>query len=55
VARTRPALPTGWSDRLGRFFADVRLSHVDGGHFLPLECPEAFAAAVNTAAGASPA
>ncbi|MEU7905205.1 alpha/beta hydrolase [Actinoplanes sp. NPDC049118] len=44
-----PLFPTGWSDRLDRFFADVRLRHVDGGHFLPLECPREFAAAVATA------
>jgi surfactin synthase thioesterase subunit len=35
------------------FFADVRLRRVDGGHFLPLECPREFAAAVAAAAGVS--
>jgi pimeloyl-ACP methyl ester carboxylesterase len=46
-----PLFPAAWSDRLDEFFADVRLVHVDGGHFLPLECPREFAAAVAAAAG----
>jgi pimeloyl-ACP methyl ester carboxylesterase len=46
-----PLFPPGWSDRLGEFFADVRLRPVDGGHFVPLECPRGFAAAVAAAAG----
>jgi pimeloyl-ACP methyl ester carboxylesterase len=50
-----PLFPPGWSDRLGQFFADVRLQHVDGGHFLPLECPREFAAAVRAAATTTPA
>jgi pimeloyl-ACP methyl ester carboxylesterase len=50
-----PLFPTGWSDRLGQFFADVRLQHVDSGHFLPLECPREFAAAVTSAAATTPA
>ena len=37
VARTRPALPAGGSDRIGDFYADARLSHLPGsGHFTPL-------------------
>lgn len=50
-----PLFPASWSDGLDRFFADVRLEQVDGGHFVPLECPREFAAAVNTAAGTTPA
>lgn len=42
-----PLFPIAWSDRLGEFFADVTLERVDGaGHFLPLEAPDVFAAAV---------
>jgi pimeloyl-ACP methyl ester carboxylesterase len=44
-----PLFPTAWSDRLDRFFADVRLQHVDSGHFVPVERPEEFAAAVAAA------
>lgn len=50
-----PLFPLDWSDRLGDFFADLRLQRVDSGHFLPLECPREFAAAVAAAAGVSPA
>lgn len=49
-----PLFPTHWSDRLDRFFTDLRLLYVDGGHFLPLECPREFAAAVTTAAATTP-
>jgi pimeloyl-ACP methyl ester carboxylesterase len=46
-----PLFPRAWSDRLGEFFSDVRLTPVDGaGHFLPLESPGDVAAAVNAAA-----
>lgn len=42
-----PLFPRAWSDRLGEFFADVTLERVAGaGHFVPLEAPEAFAAAI---------
>ncbi|GAA4465932.1 alpha/beta hydrolase [Phytohabitans houttuyneae] len=41
-----PLFPVDWSDRLGQFFADLQIQHVDGGHFLPLECPREFAVAV---------
>jgi pimeloyl-ACP methyl ester carboxylesterase len=47
-----PLFPVEWSDRLGEFFADLRVRHVDGGHFVPMECPREFAAAVAAAAGA---
>jgi pimeloyl-ACP methyl ester carboxylesterase len=42
-----PLFPRAWSDRLGEFFADVDLRPIDGpGHFVPLEAPEVFAAAI---------
>lgn len=42
-----PLFPRAWSDRLPEFFADARLEDVDGvGHFVPLEAPQTFAAAV---------
>jgi pimeloyl-ACP methyl ester carboxylesterase len=42
-----PLFPRSWSDRLAEFFADVDLREVDGaGHFMPLEAPSAFAAAI---------
>ena len=45
-----PLFPREWSDRLPEFFADATLEHVDGvGHFVPVEAPEAFAAAVTGA------
>jgi pimeloyl-ACP methyl ester carboxylesterase len=44
-----PLFPVAWSDRLDAFFADVRLQHVDSGHFVPLEHPHDFAAAVTAA------
>jgi pimeloyl-ACP methyl ester carboxylesterase len=42
-----PLFPRAWSDRIDDWFADAELRHADGiGHFVPLEAPEAFAAAV---------
>lgn len=42
-----PLFPRAWSDRLADFFASADLRFVDGpGHFVPLEAPEAFAAAI---------
>jgi pimeloyl-ACP methyl ester carboxylesterase len=42
-----PLFPRAWSDRLGDWFTDVDLRPVDGvGHFVSVEAPEAFAAAV---------
>jgi pimeloyl-ACP methyl ester carboxylesterase len=39
--------PREWSDRVGQHYADVEVRPVDGiGHFLPLEAPDAFAAAI---------
>jgi len=50
-----PLFPREWSDRIGEFFADVRLTWLDGaGHFSPLEAPGDFAAAVVDAAGTGP-
>src|SRR5712691_5935854 len=47
-----PLFPREWSDRIGEFFADARLTWLDGaGHFSPLEAPCEFAAAVVAAAG----
>jgi pimeloyl-ACP methyl ester carboxylesterase len=49
-----PLFPAAWSDRLDEFFADVTLTPVPGsGHFVPLEAPDAFAAAVRAALGRS--
>ena len=43
-----PLFPRAWSDRVGEWFADVDLRPVDGvGHFVPVEAPEVFAAAVS--------
>jgi pimeloyl-ACP methyl ester carboxylesterase len=51
-----PLFPREWSDRIGEFFADPRLTWLDGaGHFSPLEAPGAFAAAVVAAVGTGPA
>ena len=45
-----PLFPRAWSDRLGEWFADVELRHLDGvGHFSPVEAPDAFAASVTEA------
>jgi pimeloyl-ACP methyl ester carboxylesterase len=50
-----PLFPREWSDRIGDFFADARLTWLGGaGHFSPLEAPGAFAAAVVAAAGTGP-
>jgi pimeloyl-ACP methyl ester carboxylesterase len=51
-----PLFPRAWGDRLGEFFANVTVTDLPGsGHFVPLEAPEAFAAAVTAAVGATPA
>jgi pimeloyl-ACP methyl ester carboxylesterase len=42
-----PLFPRSWSDRLAEFFSRAELRTVDGaGHFMPLEAPSAFAAAI---------
>ena len=49
-----PLFPAAWADRLDEFFSDVSLTPLpDSGHFVPLEAPDAFAAAVRTALGGS--
>ena len=46
-----PLFPRAWSDRVGEWFAAADLRHVDGvGHFVPVEAPDVFAAAVRDAA-----
>src|SRR6201996_5817205 len=50
-----PLFPREWSDRIGEFFADARLTWLDGaGHFSPAEAPGEFAAAVGAAGGGPP-
>jgi pimeloyl-ACP methyl ester carboxylesterase len=50
-----PLFPREWSDRIGEFFADARLTWLDGaGHFSPVEASGEFAAAVVAAAGTGP-
>jgi len=47
-----PLFPSAWADRLGEFFGDVSVAPLPGsGHFVPLEAPDAFAAAVRSALG----
>lgn len=42
-----PLFPRAWSDRLDEFYTDVDLRPLDGvGHFVPVEAPGPFAAAV---------
>jgi len=42
-----PLFPRGWSDKVDDWFAAVDLRFVDGiGHFVPLEAPDRFAAAI---------
>ena len=49
-----PLFPAAWADRLDEFFADVTLTELpDSGHFVPLEAPDAFAAAIRAALGGS--
>lgn len=46
-----PLFPAAWSDRLGEWFEEPNLEvRADSGHFVPLEAPRAFAAAVDRAA-----
>jgi pimeloyl-ACP methyl ester carboxylesterase len=49
-----PLFPVAWSDRIDEFYADAQLRYLDGvGHFVPLEAPREFAAAIT--AGTPPA
>ncbi|MTD13617.1 alpha/beta fold hydrolase [Nakamurella sp. YIM 132087] len=42
-----PLFPYTWSDRLDEWYSDVRLTELPGiGHFVPIEAPTEFAAAV---------
>jgi pimeloyl-ACP methyl ester carboxylesterase len=42
-----PLFPQAWSDRVDEWFADARVEMLDGvGHFVPVEAPEAMAAAI---------
>jgi pimeloyl-ACP methyl ester carboxylesterase len=45
-----PLFPAAWADRLDEFFADVTVTPLpDSGHFVPIEAPDAFAAAIRAA------
>ena len=45
-----PLFPPSWGDRLAEFFADATLTPLPGvGHFVPLEAPREFAAAIHAA------
>ncbi|MEV5510631.1 alpha/beta fold hydrolase [Streptomyces orinoci] len=47
-----PLFPRAWSDRLSLFFADVGVESVAGaGHFVPVEAPARFAAAIRRVLG----
>jgi pimeloyl-ACP methyl ester carboxylesterase len=49
-----PLFPVAWSDRLAAFFADAELRVLDRvGHFVPLQAPDAVAAAIRAATGTS--
>jgi pimeloyl-ACP methyl ester carboxylesterase len=41
-----PLFPLAWADELGAWFADAELRPVPAGHFVPLEAPDAVAAAI---------
>lgn len=47
--RHDPLFPAAWQDRLGEFFADVRVTELDCGHFVPVEAPDALADAIRAA------
>jgi pimeloyl-ACP methyl ester carboxylesterase len=47
-----PLFPPAWGDRLDEFFADITVTPLpDSGHFVPLEAPDAFAAAIRAVLG----
>ncbi|ROR64880.1 alpha/beta fold hydrolase [Agrococcus jenensis] len=46
-----PLFPLAWADEVGAWFTRSRLQTVPGGHFVPLESPEAMAAAIATRLG----
>lgn len=41
-----PLFPTAWADELHTWFSDVQLRVVPSGHVVPLEAPDAVAAAI---------
>ena len=44
-----PLFPPAWADRLGEFFTDVTVTPLpDCGHFVPIEAPDALAAAIRS-------
>jgi pimeloyl-ACP methyl ester carboxylesterase len=50
-----PLFPPAWSDRLDEFYADVTVTALRGvGHFVPIEAPDEFAAAIRAALAAAP-
>ena len=48
-----PLFPLAWADRFDEWFTNGRLEQVDSGHYVPLEAPAAFAAAIGELAQAS--
>jgi len=45
-----PLFTRDWADRVGEFFADIRMTFVDRiGHYVPVEAPAEFAASVTEA------
>jgi pimeloyl-ACP methyl ester carboxylesterase len=45
-----PLFPPAWGDRLSQFFSDVTVRQLPGvGHYVPVEAPQAFAAAIRDA------
>jgi pimeloyl-ACP methyl ester carboxylesterase len=49
-----PLFPLAWADRIDAFLADAQLHVLDGaGHFVPLQAPDAVAAAIRAATGTS--
>jgi pimeloyl-ACP methyl ester carboxylesterase len=50
-----PLFPPAWSDRMDEFYADVTITALPGvGHFVPIEAPDEFAAAIQAALAAAP-
>ena len=50
-----PLFPAAWADRLDQFFAHAMLTPLPGvGHFVPIEAPHAFAAAIRAALAVRP-
>jgi pimeloyl-ACP methyl ester carboxylesterase len=41
-----PLFPFAWADRFDEWFTNGRLEQIDSAHFVPLEAPRAFAAAI---------